>query len=709
MKKLFQDVSNGNTIIEELPRPQCKKGHVLIKTSKSLISAGTERMLVDFGKANYLEKARQQPEKVKMVLDKVRTDGLFQTIDAVKSKLDQPLPMGYSNVGVIEELGEGVNEFEIGDRVVSNGSHAEMVCVPKNLVAKIPNSVSDEDAAFTVVSSIALQGIRLINPTIGESIVVMGLGLIGLISIQILKANGCKVLGMDFDQEKVDIAKKLGVDAIKLSDGDDSINVAKSFSKNIGIDGVLITAATKSNDPVHNAAQMCRQKGRIVLVGVVGLDLQRNDFYEKELSFSVSCSYGPGRYDKSYEEDGNDYPIGYVRWTEKRNFESILYMIEKETINFNLLKTNVFDFTDAENAYKYLINNSSTLGIILDYDKGFIRDEYILDVFPSESIRSKSKNGTVIGVIGAGNHAGRTLLPAFKKSQSRLKIISSSQGATSAHYAKKLSFEKNTTDYKNILKDKEINALVIATQHDTHSKFVVEGLLAKKNIFVEKPLALNSDQLEEIQKLYLESPDLSKMPILMVGFNRRFSSLTIKAKEALAENIPVAITYTCNAGHIPNDSWVHDPKKGGGRILGEACHFIDLCRFFSGSKITSLNAIAIKDNNSNKDTAIISLGFENGSIASINYFANGNTSFPKEKIDIFQGGKSISINNFIGLKSYGFKNLSNKRLFKQDKGQTKCVESFINSINLGLPSPIDIKEIFEVSEFTIKASEMITK
>lgn len=709
MKKLFQDVSNGNTIIEELPRPQCKKGHVLIKTSKSLISAGTERMLVDFGKANYFDKARQQPEKVKMVLDKVKTDGIVQTMDAVKSKLDQPLPMGYSNVGIVEEVASDVTEFKIGDRVVSNGSHAEMVCVPKNLVAKIPKNVADEDAAFTVVSSIALQGIRLINPTIGENIVVMGLGLIGLISIQILKANGCKVLGMDFDQEKIEIAKNLGVDTVKLDNGVDSINIAKSFSNNIGIDGVLITAATKSNDPVHNAAQMCRQKGRIVLVGVVGLDLQRNDFYEKELSFSVSCSYGPGRYDKSYEEDGNDYPIGYVRWTEKRNFESILYMIEKNTIDFNLLKTDIFKFTDAANAYKSLIDNSSTLGIILDYDSESVNNENIIEVYPFQQIKAKNEKNIVIGVIGAGNHAGRTLLPAFKKTQSRLKTISSSQGFTSGHYAKKLGFQNNTTDYKNILKDDEINTLIIATQHDTHSKFVCEGLLSQKNVFVEKPLALDNYQLEEIKKIYLESLDPSKLPILMVGFNRRFSPLTVKAKESLAKNIPIAISYTCNAGYIPKDSWVHDPKKGGGRILGEACHFIDLCRFFTGSKITSIHAESIKEANSNNDTAIICLGFEDGSIASINYFSNGNPSFPKEKIDIFQGGKSISINNFIELKSYGFKNTSNRRLFKQNKGQIECVKSFTDSINLGLASPIDIEEIFEVSEFAIKASKFITK
>jgi len=707
MKKLFQDISNGNTIIEELPRPQCKQGHVLIRTSKSLISAGTERMLVDFGKANYIDKARQQPEKVKMVLDKVKTDGLLTTIDAVKSKLDQPLPMGYSNVGIVEEVADGITEFKIGDRVLSNGSHSEMVCVPKNLVAHIPDEVSDEDASFTVVSSIALQGIRLLNPTIGEKIVVMGLGLIGLISIQILKANGCKVLGMDFDPTKVALANDLGVKSLLLSDGVDSIKIARSFSKNLGIDGVLITAATKSNDPVHNAAQMCRQKGRIILVGVVGLDLQRNDFYEKELSFSVSCSYGPGRYDKSYEEEGNDYPVGYVRWTEKRNFESILDMIENKSITFDLLKTENFEFKDAAKAYETLVTNNSALGIILNYNPEEILDSKTIEIKPS-IIKATKHAKVIVGAIGAGNHAGRTLLPAFKKSKSYLKIISSSQGATSGHYAKKLGFEKNTTDYKTILNDEEINSLIIATQHDSHAKFVTEGLLSGKNIYVEKPLALTKEQLNNIKESFSESSKFKNSPILMVGFNRRFSSLVIRAKESLATNIPVSISYTCNAGYIPHDSWVHDLNKGGGRIVGEACHFIDLCRFFVGSKIISVNAINLKEKRSPNDTVIISLEFENGSIASINYFSNGNTSFPKEKIDIFQGGKIISINNFIELKSYGFKNLRNKRLIRQDKGQLKCVASFVDSITNGLRSPIDLEEIFEVSEYSIKASEMLT-
>lgn len=705
MKKLLQNISNGKTIIEELPRPQCKKGHILIKTSKSLISSGTERMLVDFGKANILDKALQQPEKVKMVLEKIKTDGLLTTADAVKTKLDQPIAMGYSNVGVVEEVGDGVTEFSVGDRVVSNGSHAELVCVPKNLASIIPENVKDEDAVYTVVSSIALQGVRLLQPTIGENIVVMGLGLIGLISIQILKANGCNVLGMDFDSSKVEISKKMGIESLLLEDGIDPITIAKDFSKNIGIDGVIITASTKSQEPIHNAAQMCRQKGRIILVGVVGLNLQRNDFYEKELSFSVSCSYGPGRYDKSYEENGVDYPIGYVRWTEKRNFDSVLDMISKEALNFDYLKSREFKFEDAHKAYELLLNNKSSLGIMLNYDvKNIISDTAInLEIERKAKISSE----IIIGAIGAGNYAGRVLLPIFKKHNSNLHTISSSQGASSGHYARKLGFLKNTTDNNEIIRDNEINSIIIATQHDSHAKFISEGLLNGKNIFCEKPLAITTEQLNLVKDSYKKSSQSKDTPILMIGFNRRFSPFSIIAKKALAKNMPIAITYTCNAGELPLDSWIYDLKKGGGRIIGEACHFIDLCRFFVGAKIISVNAHNLKEENSKVHSAIISLTFENGSIASINYFSNGSKAYPKERIDIFQGGKTISINNFVNIKSYGFKGISNKRYFRQNKGQDKCVKSFIKSIENGLPSPILFDEIIEVSECAIEASNIL--
>ena len=519
MKQIYQNVGTGDTILDEVPLPQCRKGHVLIRSSCSLISAGTERMLIDFGKSNYLQKARKQPEKVAMVLDKVRTDGLLPAIDAVTSKLNQPLPMGYSNVGVVEEVGDGVTEFKVGDRVVSNGRHAEVVCVPKNLVAPIPPNVPDETAVFTVVGSIALQGIRLTAPTLGECVVVMGLGLIGLMTVQILRANGCRVLGMDYDADKVNLAKSFGVEGLKLGAGDDPIDAAHHFSRGRGVDAVIITASTDSNEPIHNAATMCRRKARIVLVGVVGLNLQRSDFYEKEISFRVSCSYGPGRYDPFYEEGGNDYPIGYVRWTENRNFEAVLDMFSDKSLNAERLQSAKFGIEFASEAYDRLLNDKSVLGILITYDvKNLNLSKTIILDESSAEFRGENKK-VVLGLIGAGNHAGRTLLPAFQKADITLKTISSSQGVTGSHYGRRFKFEKNTTDTESIFTDDEINAIVIATQHDSHARFSIAALEKGKNVFVEKPLALNLNELKAIDLAYAATEKAGQDSRLMVGFN----------------------------------------------------------------------------------------------------------------------------------------------------------------------------------------------
>jgi len=714
MKQLFLDVGNGKTIIKELPKPQCKPGYVLIVTSVSLISTGTERMLIDFGKSNYLDKARKQPEKVKMVLDKVKTDGLMPTIEAVKSKLDQTLPMGYSNVGTVIEVGKGVTNFKIGDRVISNGSHSEIVHIPENLVAKLPSNVSDEDAAFTVVGSIALQGIRLAEPTLGENFVVMGLGLIGLLTVQILKANGCRVLGLDFDKEKVTLAKDYGVDALLLSDdGEDPITAAQRFSRDKGVDGVIITASTDSNEPIHNAANMCRKNGRIILVGVVGLDLQRTDFYEKEISFRVSCSYGPGRYDPFYEDEGNDYPIGFVRWTEKRNFEAILDMLASNSISVRDLKSASFDFDQASEAYDALFNDRSALGILLNYDSDGVSKSRTISV--TENIQKIENNSNsvfskaILGVIGAGNHAGRTLIPAFAKTTARLKSISCSQGVSGTHYGKKFQFEEITTDTNSIFKDKEINTLVIATQHDTHFSFVASGLEKGKNIFVEKPLALTYEELDVIEDAYKKSILKGENPQLMIGFNRRYSPLTHKLKSAVNPLEPMSIIYTCNAGFIPKDSWVHDLEKGGGRIIGEACHFIDICRFLTGSKITSISSHRMKSNNNLNDVVSINLSFDNGSLATIHYFSNGNKSFPKERMELFQSGGIAVIDNYKTLKSYGFRGLSNKKLFSQNKGIDECAKAFINSIENNHEHLIPFDVAIEVSKISIAASQQILR
>lgn len=710
MKQVFQNVSSGATTVEDVPCPSCKPGHVLVRSAYTLISAGTERMLVDFGKSSYLDKARKQPEKVQMVLDKVKTDGLLQTIDAVRSKLDQPLAMGYSNVGVVIEVGDGVHEFKIGDRVLSNGRHSEIVNVPKNLCSRIPDDVSDEDAVFGVVGSIALQGIRLTAPTIGEAIVVTGLGLIGLLTVQILIANGCRVLGLDFDPKKTKLAREYGAETVTLGEGDDPLLVANKFSRGRGVDGVIITAATNSDEPMHQAATMCRPQGRIVLVGVVGLNLKRSDLYEKEISFRVSCSYGPGRYDPEYEDNGNDYPIGYVRWTEKRNFEAVLDMISTGAIKLDALRTSRFNFSDAGQAYQRLIDSKSELGILLEYDAEKTEASRTVSLAMTPVRTGAPAEKVVIGAIGAGNHAGRTLLPAFKATGARLKYIASSQGMTGAHYGKKFGFEKNTTDTGDLFADAETNTVIIATQHDSHAKFVLEAVATGKNVFVEKPLALSALEIDTIEAAYRSSAEKGITPSLMVGFNRRFAPHMAELKAALNSIEPMAITYTCNAGFIPADSWVHDLKKGGGRIVGEACHFIDIARFLTGSRITTVRATSIKPAEGQKqtyDTVSIALTFENGSIATVNYFANGNKSYPKERVEVFQSGGVAVLDNFVKLRSYGIGGLKNMRTLRQDKGIEACAKSFVDNIVAGRPAPIPLEEILEVSRVSVTAMEQL--
>lgn len=703
MKELYQDIKNGKIILQEQPMPTCKDNHVLIHTSKTLISSGTERMLIDFGKSNYLNKAKKQPDKLKMVLEKAKTDGILSTIDSVKAKLDQPMKMGYSNVGTVIEVGKNVQEFKVGDRVVSNGNHAEVVCVSKNLVSKIPNEVSDSEAVFTIVGAIALQGIRLAKPSIGEHFVVMGLGLIGLLTVQILKANGCNVLGFDFDSKKVEIAKSFGISAYSLEDNNDPLVIAKKFSPNSYIDGVIITASTDSNDPIHNAANMLRKKGRIVLVGISGLNLQRSDFYEKEITFQVSCSYGPGRYDDWYEEKGYDYPLGFVRWTEKRNFDAVLELIKKGAVNTNALLTETISFSDAKAAYDKLMQDNKSLGILLDFkNENTLKEKTIF--FNGINQNVKKTNQIVIGMIGAGNYASSKLLPSIKKTKVVLDTITSSQGSTGTFIGKKFGFLKTSTENSSVINDKNINTVFIATRHNTHADLVLKSLEEKKNVFVEKPLAISDIELKNISNKYKELVACGQSPNIMVGFNRRFSPLIKILKKQLNTVEPISISYTINAGYIEKDNWIQDKNIGGGRIIGEACHFIDLCRFISYAPIIDISCTYLGNEN---DSVLISLKFQNGSIASIQYFSNGHKSYPKERIDVFQSGNVAVIDNFKTIKFYGFNKAKNKRLFKQNKGQNECINSFINSIKHGKAPPIGFDQLIEVTKFSILAAETL--
>lgn len=690
MKQVIQDLKSGDTILEDVPTPLVKNGTVLIKTRKSLVSLGTERMLVEFGKANLVQKAKQQPEKVKMVLDKIKTDGLLPTLETVFNKLNQPMPLGYCNVGEVIAVGDNVTGIQIGDRVASNGSHAEYVVVPENLAAKIPDDVTDSQATFTVIGSIGLQGIRLLNPTFNETIVVIGLGLIGQITAQLLLANGCKVIGFDYDPAKIRIAKDNGVNAIDLSTGIDPVRFVDQATNSIGADGVIITASNKSNEIITQAAQISRKRGKIVLVGVIGLNLSRVDFYEKELSFQVSCSYGPGRYDENYEQKGIDYPLPYVRWTEKRNFESILTALEKNALNVNPLITEEIPLSNYLDVYNN-IGNSNSIASILVYDD----DTNVKHSIPLEEPQKKGSEKS-IGIIGAGNFTNATILPALKKVQAPIKFISSAGGLNSRILSKKFKIDFATTDYKQILDDQSVELVVISTRHNTHSKFVVEALNNGKHVFVEKPLAITEEGLNDV----IEAKKSANKSVV-VGFNRRFSPHIRKIKNEIG-NGEINVVATMNAGHIPQDMWVHDMDIGGGRIIGEACHYIDLLVYLTGSKVISVCTNALgKNPQVNTDNVSILLKFENGSNATINYFSNGSKSYSKEKIEVFSQGKVFVCDNFRITNGFGSKKLK-KFKTRQDKGHNEQFKRLNDFVRKGGDPIISFDEIVNVSSATLK-------
>ena len=661
MRQIIQDMKSGQTILEEVPVPQVKSGSVLIKTSCSLVSLGTERMLVEFGKASLIDKARQQPDKVKKVLDKIKTDGVQPTIEAVFNKLGHPLPLGYCNSGTVVAIGNGVTEFKVGDRVASNGQHAEYVCVPKNLVAKIPENVSDEEAAFTVIGSIGLQGIRLINPQLGETVVVIGLGLIGLIAAQLLQANGCRVIGIDFDEEKVQLAREKNIIGINPTKGTDPVKYVLEETASYGADAILITASTKTDEVIHQAAEMSRKKGRIVLVGVIGLGLRRDDFYKKELSFQVSCSYGPGRYDDDYENRGIDYPLPFVRWTEKRNFETVLQAIAMGRIDVKSLITEEVKLDNYKEIYGDMRKHGSIASIIK-----YPSDSKMRTVVEVTSLNFTGTKGQ-IGIIGAGNFTSATMLPALTKSKACIRYIASAQGLSAKILAKKVGAKRATSDYHEILKDDVVDLVMITTRHNLHAPMVLDALYAGKHVFVEKPLCLNQKELGEIVTAYQMAQ--KNGVTLTVGFNRRFSSFAVKMKELAGKGVKNIIA-TMNAGFIPSEVWVHDLKTGGGRIIGEACHFIDLCSFLTDSIVTSVCMNAMGENpEENTDNASILLRYKDGSNAVINYFANGSKSYSKERVEIYTQEKTLVLDNWRELKGYGCKGFT-KMKKSMDKGHT---------------------------------------
>jgi len=741
MKQVLQNLKTGAIEIADVPMPLCRPGHLLIATRRSLISAGTERMLVEFGQASLLAKARARPDQVRQVLDKIRTNGLLSTLEAVFARLDQPLPLGYCNAGVVLEVGKGVTGFSVGDRVVSNGPHAEVVCVPQNLCARIPDNVSDDEAAFTVLAAVGLQGIRLANPTLGENVAVLGLGLVGLLTVQLLVANGCRVLGTDFDAHRLELARQFGAQTVDLSAGQDPVQAALAFSDGRGVDAVIITASTTSSEPVHQAARMCRQRGRIVLVGVTGLELNRADFYEKELTFQVSCSYGPGRYDPNYEEKGHDYPYGFVRWTAQRNFQAVLNLMAAGRLDVTPLITHRFPIEEAPKAYDLITGKTGEpfLGVLITYpDQPNLSRR--VGIRPGTDDRRPRPVSSVlrppspvaIGLLGAGNFATTTLLPAMRKvSGVQFVGICTATGLTARHVGNKFGFRYCTTDENEILNDPDINTVVIATRHHLHARQVLAALKAGKNVFCEKPLALNENELQEIVRAvgggaeeqggkgaeerrskeeFTSAPPhhstrAQKAPLLMVGYNRRFAPMARQLKAFLADvHEPLVMHYRVNAGYIPPDHWVQDPQQGGGRIIGEICHFVDFLTFLAGALPIRVYARALpNDGRYRDDNVVITLEFADGSLGTIAYVANGDKSFPKERLEVFGGGAVAVLDDFrrLELVRNGRKKVVRSRL-RQDKGHRGEWEAFVAAVQNGGPAPIPFEEIVATTLTTFR-------
>jgi predicted dehydrogenase/threonine dehydrogenase-like Zn-dependent dehydrogenase len=704
MRQVLQWLRSGETEVADVPCPAPGPGHLLVRTEVTLISPGTERSLIEFGRGGLVSKARQQPERVRQVIDKVKSDGLLPTLDAVFHKLDQPLPLGYCNVGRVVEVGRNVTGFTIGDRVASNGRHAEFVAVPIRLCAKVPPSVTAEAAAFTVLASIALNGVRLAKPTLGETVVVMGLGPVGLLAVQLLRANGCRVIAIDFDEARLALAASFGAFVISLHDSADPVSGVVEVTAGKGVDAVLIAASTGSNAPVKQAAQMCRKRGRIVLVGVAGLQLDRADFYEKELTFQVSCSYGPGRYDDTYEQQGIDYPIGFVRWTEQRNFEAVLELLADGKLRAEEMVSARFTIDQAADAYEQVLGQSSALGVLLQYPP---KTPAAATVAPVRTI-ALGRGGVIgsgipqtvrVGFLGAGNYAQAVLIPAFKAAGAALRTVASAQGVSSIHAARKYGFANATTDVDQVLNDPEIEAVVIATRHDSHARLAVAALRAGKHVFVEKPLAIDPDQLKSVADAWQEA-QVTGHRVLTVGFNRRFSTLTLRALELLrAVPEPRAIMITVNAGSIPRGHWTQDAAIGGGRIIGEACHFVDLAICLAGAGVSG-HDVSFLDSHS-ADSAAITLRFDNGSIATINYLANGNRRVPKERVEVYAGGKVLCIDNFRTLTGYGWTRFSKLGLWRQDKGQRQCARVFLQAVRSATELPIPAADILQASAATL--------
>lgn len=709
MRQVSFSFRTGDIELVELPYPAAAANQLIIGTTMSLMSSGTERMLLSFGKAGWIEKIRQQPDRFRDVLSKIRTDGLLSTIEAVNAKLDQPVALGYCNVGTVLAVGPGVSDFRIGDRVISNGAHAEVVRVPRTLCAKIPDVVANEAAIFAVIGSIGLQGVRLAQPTLGEHFVVIGLGLIGLMTCQILRAAGCRVLGCDFQADRLQLARQFGVETLDLSGAADPVPWVLARTNGRGADGVLIATSTDSNSPVKQAALMCRQRGRIVLVGLAGLELSRADFYEKEISFQVSCSYGPGRYDPNYEEGGNDYPLGFVRWTAQRNFEAVLQMLADGNLQVTPLITRHYAFDESRTAYRALLDDTSALGIVLHYAREVDAAELnsqTVSIAEGPAIAQTAR--LAVGFLGAGNYATRVLIPCFAKAGADLRVLINTGSIQGASAARRHGFATLSTEPGTALNDEQVGVIVIATRHDSHASLAIRAIEAGKHVFVEKPLALTLEDLEAVQDALQRQWAAKAATQFCVGFNRRFAPLAAEMRALLARSSgPKSVIYTVNAGATPSEHWTQVSAVGGGRIVGECCHFIDFLRFLVGSPIEEFAVQSMSSGAAPRDTVTITLRFADGSIGTVHYFANGSRAFAKERVEGFAEGRTLQLDNFRRLRGFGWRIGQRLPAWRQDKGQQHLVDEFLNRIKQGGSPLIPAQEIFEVMRISILAQQAI--
>ncbi len=707
MKQLLQNIKTGKSSVEDVPVPTPREGQALVKVEASLVSAGTERMVVEFAEKSLVGKARSRPDLVKQVLDKARREGLVSTAQAAFNRLDQPMALGYSSAGRIVALGANMPGLKVGQRVACSGGgyavHAEYNVVPRNLLTPLPEDVDFESAAFTTLGAIALHGFRLAEPQLGERVGIIGMGLLGLLVAQIASAAGCNVLGIDVDPARVVLAGSLGLQAVRR---EDAVEASAAFTATRGFDVVLICADTSSNDPVELAGAIARDRARVVATGAVGLTFPRKIYYEKEISFINSRSYGPGRYDLNYEEHGSDYPIGYVRWTEGRNFQAVVDLMAKGQLNVRPLITHRFPIEQAAQAYEVITGKTREefLGVLLTYPEGNAKEERRI-TFP---LASASPAGTVkLGVLGAGMFANSVLLPAIKKAGGiELVGIASSGGLHAQHAGKKFGFRYATSDDSEIINDPSINTVAILTRHNSHAELIVKALQAGKHVFVEKPLAINATQLEQVDKLLI-----SNLPsLLTVGFNRRFSPLARRLQSLVSTlQEPKHIHYRVNAGPLPLNHWTQDPEIGGGRIIGEGCHFVDFITFLVGASPVSVNAHALPDQGRyREDNVSMTFTFPDGSIGIVDYLANGDRSYPKERVEVFCGGQIAVLDDFVSLESV--KDGKKKEVKgAQNKGWVEEWKVFANAIQEGGEPPIPYEQLIGVTRATFAALDSLRK